>query len=63
MAQWQLMAGDAPVAGQPLFDDGGAAEPGDPAFTTDAVKAAVAAAGATGFNYVGPSAISQDDSQ
>ncbi len=59
MAQWQLMAGEEPLAAYPTFDDGGAAQPGDPAFSTDAVKAAAAAVGATGFNYVGPSPISQ----
>ena len=55
MAQWQLMAGNEPAAGLPVFDDGAPGGPGDAAFDTSAVKDAAVKAGASSFNYVGPS--------
>lgn len=57
MAVWQIMKGGKPTT-RALFDDGGAAAPGDEdteTFTA-AVKAFVASLGpnqADGYNYVG----------
>ena len=48
MAQWQLMAGNEPAAGLPVFDDGAPGGPGDAAFDTSAVKDAAVKAGAGG---------------
>lgn len=52
--RWQLLKNSVPIE-DPLFDDGIQASPGDEDFSTDAVKAHVAASGGTsdGFNYVG----------
>lgn len=59
MAVWQIMNGEAPSATLPLFDDEAPGGPGESGFDTAAVKAAVVAAGATGFNYVGLSPFAQ----
>ena len=62
MAIWQIMKAGAPLADNAvvppmnlLFDDGGAAQPGEVDFSTAAVTAHVATLGAAadGFNYVG----------
>jgi hypothetical protein len=53
MAKWQFTKNGLPT-NDPIFDDGLQVVPGDPDFSTDAVKAAMPA-DADGFNYVGTS--------
>lgn len=61
MAVWQIMKTGEPT-NAPLYDDAGAAMPGDPDFSTSAVAAYVQSldAAADGFNYVGLSLLVAD---